>query len=273
MINFDELAVFLGGVWNWLIYSSPFLAVLVAVASASIALRAILQAAKDSDHRTRPVVAAEFQLSRESDSSMDLVIRNYGLSMARNLDVAFDRPVTSAISPESGGGGVAIRNRYEGRTFSVLSPGQELRNTWWLGTSRQGFDRLVNYHDTPDEVVVTVSYSDLNGKRYSDPFSLHVDSFLFASEAVSSTSVKGRLGQISSALQGVRDSSKVLADLVAENRRNDPHVEETAQSFSGDETVVNGPATMISASVPRIPIFPGTKPSLPNPKEQDRRGG
>lgn len=93
----DALGTFIGASWKWLIDSSPFLAVLVAVATAAIALRSIIQAAKDSDHRTRPVVAAEFQLSRESDSSMDLVIKNYGLSMARDLRVTFDRPVTRDV--------------------------------------------------------------------------------------------------------------------------------------------------------------------------------
>ncbi|MEQ4518503.1 hypothetical protein ABLI39_03955 [Pseudarthrobacter sp. B907] len=265
MIDLDALAAYLQGFWLWLIDSSPALGVLVAAGSAIIALRAILQAAKDSDHRTRPVVAAEFQLSRESDSSMDLVIRNYGLSMARDLSVTFDRPVTSTSGDgEDKGGGIAIRNRYEGRTFSVLSPGQEFRNTWWLGTSRAGHDRLVNHHDTPDEVIVTVAYSDLKGKRYSDPFTLHVDSFLFASSAVSSTSVRGRLGQISSALLGVKDNSKRMADLAAEHLREDRH-----PSFPTGETITNGPATMTSASIPQIPIFADTKPNLPRRSDKE----
>jgi hypothetical protein len=263
MLNFDAWGAFLASSWKWLIDSSPILGVLVAILSASIALRAILQAAKDSDHRSRPVVAAEFQLSRESDSSMDLVVRNYGVSMARNLSVSFDRPVTSEGSEAEGAGGVAIRNRYQGRTFSVLSPGQELRNTWWLGTSKPKHDRLVNYHDTPDEVVITVEYSDLNGKRYTDSFSLHIDAFLFSSEALSSTSVRGRLGIISKALEGVSADSKRLADLAEFGR------DEVTSTYPADEAAINGPATLTSSSVPQVPVFAGTKSSLVKPGSQE----
>lgn len=262
MNNFDTWGAFLVSSWNWLIDSSPILGVLVAILSAATALRAILQAAKDSDHRSRPVVAAEFQLSRESDSSMDLVVKNYGVSMARNLIVSFDRPLTSESVEAEGAGGVAIRNRYQGRTFSVLSPGQELRNTWWLGNSKPKQDRLVNYHDTPDEVVVTVEYSDLKGKRYRDTFSLHVDAFLFSSEALSSTSIRGRLGLIGNALEGLGKDSKRLADMVEFGR-------EEALTRPIDETIVNRPATLASTTVPQVPIFSETKSNLSKQGSQE----
>jgi hypothetical protein len=56
----------------------------------------------------------------------------------------------------------SIVQRYS-RRIGILSPRQELLNTWWFGASIGGGNLLQNLNPTRDEVVVSIDYEDLAG--------------------------------------------------------------------------------------------------------------
>lgn len=202
-------------VWEWVAANNAQLGLLVGVVSAVIALSALHRTAKDSENRSRPMVVAEFQFAKDSPSHLDLVIRNYGPTIARNLSVEFDRDITSDSADEWSIGQL-IRRRYAGTSFHSFSPNQEFRNVWWRGKEVQGQRRLVNTFDTPDSVKVTLRYEDPKGKSHCDEFELETDSFLLSTAATASTSLLGRLKTIDASLVKLADSSQRLATAVEE---------------------------------------------------------
>jgi hypothetical protein len=226
------IAILLSPALEWVNKYGQGLSALAAVATAWIAIGALRSAARDSTDRSRPVVVAEFQLAEESDTSLDLVIHNYGLTLARNLKVTFDGDILSGVKPNDRDGGGQIVDRYA-RTIGVLSPGQSLTNTWWFGVSRAGEDGLVNGHGLPDEVSVSVAYEALDGNSYSDTFDLHVSGMLLTTRSYSSTSMRG-------AVNNLAKSVKKIAD------RRIP-----------SSTIATSSTAMTAGSVPQQPIFVG----------------
>src|SRR5674476_1568029 len=108
--------------WQWLVNNGSGLAALAAVGTAAIAIVALRSTAADSRDRSRPYVLAELSLATDSDTSIDIVIRNAGLSVARNVHVRFD-PVL--VVP---GDGRRYVTEYTVRRYATpiptLAPGQ-----------------------------------------------------------------------------------------------------------------------------------------------------
>ncbi|WP_155854662.1 hypothetical protein [Paenarthrobacter nicotinovorans] len=204
-----------GDVWKWVAANSGPLGLLVAVVSAVIALSAVVRTAKDSHNRSRPMVVAEFQFAKDSPSHLDLVIRNYGPTIARNLSVEFDRHITDDSGDEWTIGQLMYR-RYAGTTFHSFSPNQEFRNVWWRGQEVSGQRRQVNAFDTPESVTVALRYQDPKGKKYREEFELETGSFLLSTTATASTSLLGRLKTIDASLSKLAHSSQRLAAAVEE---------------------------------------------------------
>lgn len=137
-------------------------------------------------------------------------MRNYGTSAARDLTVKFDPPFSADDRRDDLTD--VLATRYDSPT-PLLPPGSELTNVWWSGTSRGGGNELVNHLSTPDEVTVSVSYKGNRWRRYSDTFTLHVDSIKLKTSSVSSTSMPGRMKTLA-------ESAKKIADeLRATNRQ------------------------------------------------------
>jgi len=74
----------------WLNENGAAVSTLMAIATAIVAVLALRQTARDSADRSRPMVLAEFRRAVNSDRTVDLVIRNAGASMARDVHVTFD---------------------------------------------------------------------------------------------------------------------------------------------------------------------------------------
>jgi hypothetical protein len=201
------VALILSPAFEWINDHGDGLSAMAAIATGVIAITALRASARDSADRSRPVVVAEFQLATESDTSTDLVIRNDGATVARNLRVSFDRDIITG-DPDKDRGASSIQQRYS-RVIGVLSPKQELRNTWWFGASVAGSDRLQNLNPTPDEVVITLKYEDLGGVPYQDEFDLHVDVMLHSTHSFSSTSVRGQLKTMAQALKKMSERAPV----------------------------------------------------------------
>ncbi|WP_421735971.1 hypothetical protein [Cellulomonas sp.] len=204
--------------WQWIEDSNGAVTALATIATAAFAVWAIVNAGRDSRDRSRPMVIAEFRHARDSDTTVDLVIHNAGVSMAREVSVTFDPPL---VVPEGFGRNVTdhIIRRYSS-ALSGLAPSQTFRNVWWAGHMVAGSSDLENAEPTPDQVAVAINYTDDRGRPYSDTFALDVLNLLQETYSVSSTSVKGRLKTIDASLKTTSKALETVARVAkAANRR------------------------------------------------------
>lgn len=193
--------------WEWLGLNAASVSALAAGLTATVAVLALLSTARDSRARTDPIVTAEFRIPPDSDSTIDLVIRNLGPTPARDVTLNFEPPLSV---PDGGGPFLAtyIVNRYKG-TIPVLSPGQELTNIWWAG--RVDGNQMVNAEPTPESVVITIGYRGVGWRRRSARYGLQVETVSSTTFAVSSTSLKGRLKTIDASLKKIASALDRIA--------------------------------------------------------------
>jgi hypothetical protein len=195
--------------WSWINDNGSGLGAIAAVAAAVIAILAIIRTAADNRERSQPMMTAEFRVSPDSDTTVELMIRNAGQTPARNIEVAFEPP----LSIPGGRGGPYMTEytieRYSKR-IPVLSPGQELTNIWWSGEAGRA-NELENREPTPDEVHLKIAYDGLGKKRIQEDYLLTVDTVKLTTRAVSTDSFKGRLKSIDQALSRTAKAVEGLA--------------------------------------------------------------
>lgn len=183
-----------------------------AIITAIIAIVALGSTARDSRERSRPMIFAMFREAEHSDSSFELVVKNFGTSAARDLVVEFDPPLTEEDRKDELTDFVA--KRYD-KPIPLLPPGSELTNTWWGGgISPGGGSELTNRLNTPDEVAVSVSYKGNRFRRYRDKFSLSADTIKLRTYTVSSTSMPGRMKTIAESLKSIATQTKATNSLI-----------------------------------------------------------
>lgn len=196
--------------WGWLAGNYAPLALLVATASAMAALIALYRTARDSADRSRPMVTAEFERAKDSSSAFDLVIRNYGQTIARNLTVSFDGPLDVEGANDWDVGRI-IEKRYIGKTFHSFSPGQEFRNVYYCRKEVPGQRRATNLYETPESVRVTLHSEDSKGRSYDDYFDLESDALLLTTESISSNSQRRLLEYASESLKKIAANSQKIS--------------------------------------------------------------
>jgi hypothetical protein len=204
--------------WQWISDSNGALTALATIATAVFAVWALVNAGKDSRDRSRPLVIAEFGLAHDSDTSVDLIVRNAGSSMARDILVTFDPALE--VPPGFGPNVTATLIRRYKDPLSGAAPGQIFRNVWWSGHMVDGKSDLQNSEPTPDRVTVNVAYRDDRRRPYSDAFVLDVRVLLGETYSVSSASFKGRVKTIDASLKAITTAlTKVARVAVAAERR------------------------------------------------------
>ena len=164
----------------------------VAAGAAWTGLRSLRQLREDSRSRTRPMMAAELRPAPHSRGIQVLVIRNYGPSVARDVEVTFDPPLPY-VRPEEEERSIvaALRDRYA-KLLAAVVPGTEYDNIWFLAVSDGGDpEKFTNKVDLPASFRVVITYrgDDMapGDEPYSDPFDLKVDVLLKRTYADSSS--------------------------------------------------------------------------------------
>lgn len=197
---------------DWIDGASSVVVALSTAATALVAVLALRSTARDSRERSRPMVLAEFRKAEHSTSHIDLIVRNAGPSVARQVQVSFDpEPVLpSDVS--------TLRTPYLLRRYREpipsMSPGQEFANIWFSGTRPpDGETAMVNREPTPDNVTVRVTYRDSQNRRYFDEFPLELDLIRLTTFATSSTSIPGRFERIDRSLSKIADSMSEVANV------------------------------------------------------------
>lgn len=124
---------------------------LVLTAAALFGRRQLNEAKELREAQTRPFVIID--LGSSAQTLFDLVVKNIGSTLARDVRFEFDPPIKSTdddLDPNK------IKMFREG--ISTLAPGKEIRTLFDQGPTR-------HKSDLPDIYEVTVTYTDQTGKR------------------------------------------------------------------------------------------------------------
>ena len=125
---------------------------LLVLTAAAVFGRHQLNEAKDlREAQTRPFVVID--LGSSAHTLFDLVVKNIGPTLARDVRFEFDPPIRSTdddLDPHK------IKMFREG--ISTLAPGKEIRTLFERGPAR-------HKSDLPDTYEVTVTYTDQTGTR------------------------------------------------------------------------------------------------------------
>ncbi len=127
------------------------LQLLVLVAAAFFGRRQLNEAKELREAQTRPFVVID--LGSSAQTLFDLVVKNIGPTLARDVRFEFDPPIQSTdddLDPNK------VKMFREG--ISTLAPGKEIRTLFEKGPER-------HKSDLPDTYAVTVAYTDQSGKR------------------------------------------------------------------------------------------------------------
>ncbi|UCM88903.1 COG1361 family protein [Streptomyces marincola] len=169
--------------------------------AAANGVRTLRQTRRDSISKSRPMVAAEFRDARPSPSTLYLVIRNYGPSVAKNIKITFAPEIIETSSESLAS---YIRARYS-KKIPTLTPGAELKNIYYVGESRDGV--FVNSEPMPEQVVVTISYESADSKQvYTDAYDLDVEVMKGETWSSSSLSMENQAKEVRASLKKIAQS-------------------------------------------------------------------
>lgn len=137
-----------------------------------------------------------------------LVIRNYGPTIARDVQVTFEPPIPDPEPSEAAQSVTPfLKRRYE-KPIPALTPGMELDNLWYVG--RPSADGSINVEPTPDQVTVHLSYTGPDGSRYEDSFPLDVEIIKQRTYSESSTSPQSQTKEALKLLKGIEQAVRSL---------------------------------------------------------------
>jgi hypothetical protein len=148
---------------EWSAVASSVTALAVVIAS-FFGLRQVREVRRLREEQAQPYVVVYMEPSAASPQIVDLVVRNFGATVAYNVQVKMTPPPRRTVP----------RGEEDLRLFDSLPnlvPGQEWRTLWDFAPSRAG-------SDLPDRYECVVSYEDLKGRslphfRYVLDWSVH----------------------------------------------------------------------------------------------------
>lgn len=151
----------------------------VAVA-AWFGIRTLREAESDSRDRSRPMVGALLERdAHPTGTAAYLVVRNYGPSVAYNVEVRF-APEIEASGTRSGEQSLVpmLLRRYA-HAIPNLMPGVELRNVWNLPSDEWDSEggHFLNDEPIPDRVTASITYTDAPDATRSTSHT-YVDTFV-----------------------------------------------------------------------------------------------
>jgi hypothetical protein len=152
----------MGAISDWLTAVGTDGTMVVAIAAAVIAYVAVGESKRLREDQARPFVTVTLEPSGVSRHLLDLVVRNQGATMARDVQFLFDKPIRSTID----GTGYPIANvKFLHDGIATFAPGAEYRVL---------FDSIPARHeanqrgaDLPDSYTVRVKYANRNGDALS----------------------------------------------------------------------------------------------------------
>lgn len=177
-------------------------------------------------------MVAEFRGAEHDNNTIDLVVRNVGPSVARDVRVGFDPAITlpddtsQLVTP-------FLVQRYDEAIPSV-GPGQELKNVWFSGRPESGQQEMVNVEPTPDSVTIRISYRGVGRKVYHEEFPLHVNIVKMTTYSTSTDSTRGRIDSIHRSLKSLAESATACAKAADFVRRDEIAAQQEANRATAE---------------------------------------
>lgn len=192
--------------------NSQVILVMIALLTGMIAFGSWIVAYRDRRDRSRPNMVAELRRASDNDSAYDLVVRNAGITVARDVQVTFDPPLPTSDPTGDIGLVKCIHERYS-EAIPSIAPGQEFTNIWWSTRPIHGRENP-NALPTPDDVTVTISFKRRAHqlRPFRETYVLRSHTIAWGTRSVSSTSIKGRMGAISDNLASIAKSLEELTE-------------------------------------------------------------
>jgi hypothetical protein len=132
------------------------LSAVLTIVTAVVAIQTLRAARIDSRGRSRPVIIASLQRELLTQGTLNLVIRNFGVSVASNVRVSFDpMPPSDLDSLPSGDMRKWLFETYE-KPIQTWPPGWELSNVVRAG------------HDDIEPFAILIEYCGPDNTRYSE---------------------------------------------------------------------------------------------------------
>ncbi|MEG3634527.1 hypothetical protein [Micromonospora palythoicola] len=146
--------------WDWLSKTNPdawaagagWTTVVIALIASIAALRQVREARRLREEQAQPYVVAYMEHSPADMQFIDLVIKNFGTTAARDVRI-YAQPALK----RSTGQGADTEDVGLFKVLPILVPQQEWRTFWDSGMNRKDTD-------LPDEHVVKVEYKDSRGR-------------------------------------------------------------------------------------------------------------
>lgn len=132
---------------------ASILTVIIALAAAVFAWRQVREARRLREAQAQPFVIADIQPGRVWANYLTLVIENIGTTLARDVRVAFDPPLSTTLEGSDLPGGKLLKDG-----IAALPPGRRIETLFDLSHDR--LDRKL-----PMRFAVTVRFSDFRGKE------------------------------------------------------------------------------------------------------------
>lgn len=150
----------MSGIWDsdtstFVVALSSVGTLLTALTAAVFAWRQIREARRTREAQAQPFVVVDIQPGRVWVNLLTLVIQNTGTTLARDVRIAFDPPLTTSLTDSKLPGGVLVS---EGIT--ALPPGRRIEMLFDLSHERLE-------QQLPMRYTVTVDFSDFRRRRMS----------------------------------------------------------------------------------------------------------
>lgn len=194
--------------FGWINAHGAGVSALAAITTACVGVLTLIRASADGRKRSQPSVIAEVRPASGSHSVIDFVVKNTGPTVARDVSVSFDPPISI---PEERKDEPLVAS-YLIQRYSVpiptIAPGQELTNAYWVGERRsEGFE---NSEPTPEKVTVVVRYRGIGRRWLRESFVLTVDTVTLNtwSRSHSTNSVENRLKSVADSLKSIASAMK-----------------------------------------------------------------
>lgn len=147
--------------WEWLVRTNPdawaagagWTTTAIAFVASIAAFWQVREARKLREAQAQPYVVAYMEQSQADMQFIDLVIKNFGTTAARDVRI-YSEPVIR----RSTGQGTETEDVGLFKVLPILVPQQEWRTFWDSGLTRKNTD-------LPDEHMVTVEYKDYRGRK------------------------------------------------------------------------------------------------------------
>lgn len=178
-----------------------------AIAGALAGFRTLNQLRADSRERSRPMMSAELRKPPYVPGTQLLAIRNYGPSVARNVQVTFDPSIPDPTPEQTAQSATPFLKRRYTEPIPVVTPGMELTNVWFFGKQAQPGGPWENFEPTPETFTVSITYEGPDGTPYSDQFPLSVDLIREHTEVSHSSAPEHQLKSIATSLNRIAKSS------------------------------------------------------------------